>query len=94
MTIRAERKRLNYHVGRMTGGISGLELLSEIAMTAIVAVFKIHHALRSTTDRFENTVTPESAADLLDVLNRVLRLFALCKVSGDIAQKVSLRNYP
>lgn len=92
MAIRAERRRLNDHVGRTTGGVYGVEILSEIVMTAIVTVFKIYRVLHSSTDRFENTVTQESAADLLDVLNRVLRLFALCKVSGDVTKEVGLRN--
>jgi len=77
-------------VGKAIGGAScGAEILTEIAMTAVTTVFKIHRALRS-TERFEDIVTSVAAADLLDVLHRVLRLFALCKVSGDVAKEVQI----
>lgn len=76
-------------MGKATGAY-GAEILSEIAAAAVATVFKIHRALRS-TERSENTVAPASAsaaADLSDVLHRALRLFALCKVSGDVTREV------
>lgn len=69
---------------KMTG-VYAAQISSEIATTAVVVVFKIHRVLRS-TERLENTVS--SATDLLDVSHRVIRLFALCKVSGDVANEV------
>jgi len=81
MAIRAERTKLNGLVERTVAG--GAEMLSEIAATAVATVFNIHRVLRS-TERFSDAV-----ADLLDVFHHVLRLFALCKVSGDVAKEVN-----
>jgi len=69
--------------GKMTsGGVYSAQILMEIGITAAAAVFEVHRALLS-TERFE------PVADLLDVLQRFLRLFALCKVSGDVTKAVS-----
>lgn len=82
---------LNERMGKtIGGGAFGAQVLSEITATAITTVYKIHSVLRSSSD---NTKTALSmAADLLVVLHRVLRLFALCKVSGDVAKEVSNRG--
>lgn len=70
---------------KMTSGVAfGSQILSEIVTTAAAMVFQVHRALLSTEDS-------GPAADLLDVLHRFLRLFGLCKVSGDIAKEVSIR---
>lgn len=88
LAIRTARKTLNDHVGKATGAY-GAQILAEIAAAAVAAVFKSHRALRPTTaDGSENTVTSSPAADLSDVLHRALRLFALCKVSGDVTREV------
>lgn len=65
-----------------SGGVYSAQILMEIGITAAAAVFEVHRALLS-TERFE------PVADLLDVLQRFLRLFALCKVSGDVTKAVS-----
>lgn len=90
LAIRTARKTLNDRVGIATGAY-GAQILAEIAASAVATVFKIHRALRS-TERSENTVTSlAAAADLSDVLHRALRLFALCKVSGDVTREVGIR---
>lgn len=95
LAIRASRKGLNDRTRKTIGGRTfGAQILSEIAVTAATTVFKIHRALRS-TERSQNTITSATAtaaaaADLLDALHRGLRLFALCKVSGDVAKEVRL----
>lgn len=71
------------------GPAFGIQVLSAIAMTAVTAVFKTHRALRSTELSENATVTPPTTvADLLDTLHRALRLFALCKISGDMTKEV------
>ncbi|XP_029345495.1 uncharacterized protein LOC115034080 isoform X1 [Acyrthosiphon pisum] len=54
----------------------------EIGTTAAATVFEVHRALLSAE-------RSGPAADLLDVSQRFLRLFALCKVSGDVAEEAN-----
>jgi len=83
LAIRAQRKELIDRGGKIAGGGAfGAQILLEIGTTAAVTVFEVHRALLSAE-------RSGPAADLLDVSQRFLRLFALCKVSGDIAKEVS-----
>ncbi|XP_025198290.1 uncharacterized protein LOC112596720 [Melanaphis sacchari] len=78
--VRMQRKALVDRARKTTScGAYGAQILLEIATTAAAAVFEVHRALLSTEHS-------GPAADLLDVLQRFLRLFALCKVSGDVAK--------
>eukprot|EP00102_Acyrthosiphon_pisum_P021313 XP_016658523.1 PREDICTED: uncharacterized protein LOC107883307 [Acyrthosiphon pisum] len=81
--IRAQRKALNDRVAKTTGGGAfGAQILMEIGTTAAATVFEVHRALLSAE-------RSGPAADLLDVSQRFLRLFALCKVSGDVAEEAN-----
>jgi len=64
------------------GGAFGAQILMEIGTTAAATVFEVHRVLLSAE-------RSGPAADLLDVSQRFLRLFVLCKVSGDVAKEVS-----
>ncbi|KAF0760062.1 Sodium/hydrogen exchanger [Aphis craccivora] len=84
--VRAQRKALIDRTGKMISSVAyGAQILMVIGTTAAAAVFEVHRALLSTE-------RSRPAADLLDVLQRFLRLFALCKVSGDVGKVVSKRN--
>lgn len=81
--IRAQRKALIDSTGKTTGGRAfEVQILLEIGTTAAVAVFEVHRVLLSAE-------RSGPSADLLDVSQRFLRLFALCKVSGDVAKEAS-----
>ncbi|XP_027849828.2 uncharacterized protein LOC114129325 [Aphis gossypii] len=78
--VRAQRKALIDRTGKIISSITyGAQILMVIGTTAAAAVFEVHRALLSTE-------RSGPAADLLDVLQRFLRLFALCKVSGDVGK--------
>jgi len=69
--------------GKTTGGGAfGAQILLEIGTTAATAVFEVRRVLLSVE-------SSGPVADLLDVTQRFLRLFALCKVSGDVSKEVS-----
>lgn len=81
--VRAQRKALIDHTGKMISSVAySVQILMVIGTTAAAAVFEVHRVLLSAE-------RSEPAADLLDVLQRFLRLFALCKVSGDVGKVVS-----
>jgi len=78
-----QRKALIDRAAKTTGGGEfGAQILMEIGTTAAATVFEVHRALLSAE-------SSGPAADLLDVSQRFLRLFALCKVSSDVAKEVS-----
>ncbi|KAE9523844.1 hypothetical protein AGLY_015732 [Aphis glycines] len=78
--VRAQRKALIDRTEKIISSITyGAQILMVIGTTAAAAVFEVHRALLSTE-------RSGPAADLLDVLQRFLRLFALCKVSGDVGK--------
>lgn len=83
LAIREQRKALIDRGAKTTGGGAfGAQILMEIGTTAAATVFEVHRSLLSAE-------RSGPVADLLDVSQRFLRLFALCKVSGDVAKEVS-----
>ncbi|KAL4107798.1 hypothetical protein QTP88_018088 [Uroleucon formosanum] len=81
--IREQRKALIDRAAETTGGGAfGAQILLEIGTTAATTVFEVHRLLLSTE-------RSSPAADLLDVTQRFLRLFALCKVSGNVAKEAN-----